>query len=143
MPVAARGWMFPYQSGQKQCVIINFISSDNIDLHFGFPQGSRIGPFGFKKTHLPQYLKKHGINIHLYADDTQLYTSFKPEGSETALERLEFCKEEIQHWMEANYLKLNDSKSEFVSFGTKMILQKFRMASNSWKYRNSFLKICH
>ena len=91
-----------------------------------FPQGSRIGPFGFKLYTKPltSIAKKHGINIHLYADDTQLYTSFKPEESEAALERLEACIEEIRNWMEANYLKLNDSKTEFIIFGTKIDLAK-------------------
>ena len=107
--------------------IILFLSlSDNIDLHFGFPQGSRIGPFGFKLYTKPltSIAKKHGINIHLYADDMQLYTSFNPEESEAALERLETCIEEIRNWMEANYLKLNDSKTEFVIFGTQIDLAK-------------------
>ena len=54
----------------------------------------------------------------------QLYTSFKPEESEAALERLEACIEEIRNWMEANYLKLSDSKTEFVIFGTLINLAK-------------------
>ena len=122
----ALGWMSSYLSGRQQCVSINSTLSDNIDLHLGLPQGSRIGPFGFKLYTKPltSIAKKHGINIHLYADDTQLYTSFKPEGSEAALERLEACIEEIRNWMEANYLKLNDSKTEFVIFGTQIDLAK-------------------
>ena len=117
----ALGWMSSYLSGRQQCISINSTLSDNIDLHFGFPQGSRIGPFGFKLYTKPltSIAKKHGINIHLYADDTQLCTSFKPEESEAALERLEACIEEIRNLMEANYLKLNDSKTEFVIFGTQ------------------------
>lgn len=65
--------------------------SDNIKLKFGFPQGSTIGPFGFKlyTKSLTAIAKKHEINIHLYTDDTQLYTSFNPEESEPALARLE------------------------------------------------------
>ena len=105
---------------------INSTLSDNIDLHFSFPQRSRIGPFGFKLYTKPltSIAKKHVINIHLYADDTQLYTSFKPEESEAVLERLEACIEEIRNWMEANYLKLNDSKTEFVIFGMQIDLTK-------------------
>ena len=110
----------------RQCVSINSTISDNIDLQFGFPQGSRIGPFGFKiyTKPLTAIAQKHGIHIHLYADDTQLYTSFEPENSEAALERLEACIEDIRDWMETNYLKLNNSKTEFVIFGTKKDLNK-------------------
>ena len=54
-------------------------------------------------------IAKNYINIHLYADDTQLYTAFKPEESEEAMERLEQCTEDIRKWMASRYLKLNDS----------------------------------
>ena len=122
----ALGWMSSYLSGRHQCIRINSTLSDNIDLHFSFPQGSQIGPFRFKLYTKPltSIAKKHGINIHLYADDAQLYTSFKPEESEAALERLEACIEEIRNLMEANYLKLNNSKTEFVIFGTQIDLAK-------------------
>ena len=122
----ALGWMSSYMSGRQQCVSINSTLSDNIDLHFGFPRGSQIGPFGFKLYTKPltSIAKKHGINIHLYADDMQLYTSFKPEESEAALERLQACIKEIRNRMEANYLMLNDSKTEFVIFGTQIDLAK-------------------
>ena len=119
-------WMSSYLTGRQQCVSINSTSSNNINVQFGLPQGSRIGPFGFKlyTKLLPSIARKHGIDIHLYADDTQLYTSFKPEDSEAALERLEACIAEIRIWMETNFLKLNDSKTEFIIFGTEKDLAK-------------------
>ena len=93
------------------------LSSLRVDLKYGFPQGSCIGLFGFKLYTKPltEIAKKH-INIHLYADDTQLYT-FKPEESEEAMDCLEQCIEDIRKWMASHYLKLNDSKTEFMIFG--------------------------
>jgi hypothetical protein len=119
-------WMSSYLSDRHQAVNINTSMSDNIKLKFGFPQGSTIGPFGFKlyTKSLTAIAKKHKINIHLYADDTQLYTSFNPQESEPALARLEACIEEIRNWMDINYLKLNDSKTEFVIFGSPCDLVK-------------------
>ena len=90
--------MSSYLSGQKQCVSINSTSSDGIDLHFDFPRGSRIGLFGFKLYTKPltSIAKKHGINIHLYADDTQLYIPhLSLKKGEAPLERLESYIEEI------------------------------------------------
>jgi hypothetical protein len=115
-----RLWMKSYLSDRKQCVGINGTSSEYMSLKFGFPQGSLIGPFGFKLYTKPltEIAKKHGVEIHLYADDTQLYTSFKPKDSAEALDKIEACIEEIRQWMEQNFLKLNDSKTEFVMFGT-------------------------
>ena len=114
-------WMRSYLTERKQCVKINSTTSENTPLKFGFPQGSTIGPFGFKlyTKSLTSIAQKHGINIHLYADDTQLYTSFNPKDSEQALERLEACVEDIRRWMSDNFLKLNDSKTEFLILGSQ------------------------
>ena len=90
-------WMQSYLQNREQCIIIDGASSDTVALEYGFPQGSCIGPFGFKLYTKPltEIARKHGIDIHLYADDTQLYTSFPPHQSEDALEKLEQCIEEI------------------------------------------------
>jgi len=119
-------WMKSYLSDRHQCVTINSTSSENVPLRFGFPQGSTIGPFGFKiyTKALTSIAKKYNINIHLYADDTQLYTSFDPKNSKSAKENLEGCIDEIRHWMELNYLKLNDSKTEFLILGSNTDLDR-------------------
>ena len=105
-------WMETYLTGRRQCVQIDGISPDEVTLQCGFPQGSCIGPFGFKlyTKSLTQIAKHHGIEIHLYADDTQLYIAFPPENSEQAMEKLELCIEDIRQWMGQHYLKLNDTK---------------------------------
>ena len=113
-------WMQSYLDDRRQCIHINNTPSDEVHLKYGFPQGSCIGPFGFKLYTKPltKIAKQHKINIHLYADDTQLYTTFKPEESEEAMDRLEQCIEDIRKWIASHYLKLNDSKTEFMIFGS-------------------------
>ena len=113
-------WMQSYLDDRRQCIHINNTQLDEVHLKYGFPQGSCIGPFGFKLYTKPLTLmaKQHNINIHLYADDTQLYTTFKPEESEEAMDRLEQCIEDIRKWMASHYLKLNDSNTEFMIFGS-------------------------
>lgn len=119
-------WMSSYLTDREQRIVIDGTPSDKVDLHYGFPQGSCVGPFGFKlyTKQLTNIARKHGIEIHLYADDTQLYTSFKPEESEQALDSLEMCIEEIRIWMGKHYLKLNDSKTEFMIFGAPRDIDK-------------------
>ena len=49
--------------------------SDKINLQYGLPQGSIIGPVLFT---LGDICRKYNLNYHIYADGTQLYIAFKP-----------------------------------------------------------------
>ena len=121
--------MRSYLVNREQNISTNNTLSDKITLDFGFPQGSCIGPFGFKLYTKPltSIAKKHNVNIHLYADDTQLYVPFDPCNSGEcveAMKRLECCIEEIRVWMTENYLCLNDGKTEFLILGGKADVEK-------------------
>ena len=68
----------------------------------------------FIQTHLPDSL--------CYADDTQLYLSFKPGSvvnQEVAILAMENCIKDIRIWMFNDRLLLNDNKTEFIVLGTK------------------------
>ena len=119
-------WMESYLLNRHQFVNVNDTLSDKIPLKYGFPQGSKIGPFGFKlyTKHLTAIARKFNIDIHLYADDTQLYTSFNPNDSAQAMTRMEACIAEIRSWMAKSFLKLNDSKTEFIIFGSDSNMKK-------------------
>ena len=89
-----------------QSISINGILSDKSSLDYGFPQGSALGPFGCKLYTKPitAIARKHNLQIHLYADDTQLYLPFQPDQIEEAMKRLDACVEDIRQWMENNFL---------------------------------------
>ena len=60
-------------------------------------------------TPLGNIIRKHGLNFHLYTDDTQLYISFQSGVSvskETAISCLEACIKDIKIWVTNNLLKL-------------------------------------
>ena len=86
-----------------------------------------LGPllFTMYTSKLSDIVKAHLLNVHCYADDTQVYLSFSPHNKAndaTALSNMENCKTEIRSWMLSDKLKLNDSKTEFLIIGTSQQL---------------------
>ena len=69
---------------------------------------------------------KYNLNYHVYADDTQLYITFKSsqEPADSCITTLGKCIQVIRSWMRRNFLKLNDEKTEFLLFGSRQQLSK-------------------
>ena len=129
-------WIESYHTNQSQRVVIGDTNttgakSESISLKFGVPQGSVLGPIVFTlyMCLLDQMCAKQ-VQYHLYADDQQIYLSFKPglAGVQSAQDdcicHMERCIEEIRNWVARNMLKLNDEKTEFIIFGTHQQLKK-------------------
>ena len=105
-------WFASYLSSRTQFVQIECSRSSLCELNCGVPQGSVLGPLLYVLYTSPvaDVIKRH--KYHLYANDTQLYVSFKL-GSDDLLSsvkpRIEICVQEINNWMILDSLKLNDS----------------------------------
>ena len=114
-------WFRDYLTKRRQAVCLQGKISAPVELKCEVPQGSVLGPliFSIYTPPLGALVQIYGINYHFYADDSQLYLSFRLYSESSALSNLEKCVNEIRGWMYTNKLKLNDNKSEFVVLGSR------------------------
>ena len=112
-----------YFSDRTQRVQIDGILSEFASIVCGVPQGSVLGPLKFCLYMLPlsAILRFHKIGYHVYADDTQIYVSFKCDDPSQALGKMNACISDIRRWMILNKLKINDAKTEFIVFRSPML----------------------
>ena len=112
-------WFRSYLSKRKQVVCVENQRSNSFDLQCGVPQGSVLGPilFTLYTSPLGDIMRHHGVSFHLYADDTQIYYTFKCSIGDDMIsckQKVESCIKDIDRWMLCNNLKLNNDKTEFL-----------------------------
>ena len=115
-----------------------------IPLHYGVPLGSVLMPilFTLYTTSLGQICHSQNLLFYLYADDQQLYFSFRPDvpgtkGMQSRTTGIQSaCITEIEgyiwdwpigdihSWMATNMLKPNDDKTKFMILSTRQQLAK-------------------
>ena len=121
-------WFGTYLTPRYCKVNVGKSYSNVRDLPFSVPQGSCAGPvlyLAYAST--MEKVVSESIGVHGYADDHALRKSFrpiKPEDEQNAILDLEQNAMTIKAWMDANRLKMNSGKTEFVLFGSKANLSK-------------------
>ena len=114
-------WLCSYLTDRFQSVTVNGKMSLAQLLRFGVPQGSVLGPllFTIYISPLGQIIRRHKLQFHQFADDNELYLSFKKSNTTSAVSSIEECVNDIKKWMTQNKLKLNDSKTEVILIRSK------------------------
>ena len=101
-----------YVTERFQKVSMNDTVSNSKKLLYGVPQGSVLGPilFSLYASKLSEIMEAHGLNYHLYADDTQIYMPvINISSSKTIINSI---LKDIKVWMHQRKLKLNENKTE-------------------------------
>ena len=73
------------------------------------PLGSVLGPrlFALYTADLEEVTDQHNVNLHSYADDSQLYVHCRRRGTASAVARLGRCVGDIGRWVAASRLRMD------------------------------------
>jgi len=101
-------WITSFLQDRTQQVFYKRCLSEVLQLLFGVPQGSVLGPLQFLlyMSELFDIVSEFGFTSHAYADDTQLYISVPAASCQEAIERFAGCLERVRDWIASNCLKL-------------------------------------
>ncbi|MCG8430166.1 MAG: hypothetical protein MJA29_03225, partial [Candidatus Omnitrophica bacterium] len=118
---SALDWFASYLEDRRQAVVLSGNESECRKLQYGVPQGSVLGPklYTMYTKPLGNLIRMHGLDYHMYADDTQLYIFFPRRNctaQSQAVQRVEACLVDIHKWMSKNFLKQNGDKTEVMLF---------------------------
>ena len=112
-----------FLTSRTQSACLGRTKSQPSELLQGVPQGSVLGPVLFILYTGPigQIIRHHQLDFHTFANDSQLYVSFKindPTDEKAALTRIQACVREIKAWLNHNRLHLNDNNTEVLVINT-------------------------
>ena len=68
---------------------------------------------------LSRIVTLHGLFLHQYADDCQVYRSSTVNNAPTSVDRLARCIEDLAAWLSASRLRLNLTKTQVLWLGSK------------------------
>ena len=115
----ALDWFRSFPKGRQQRVLVEKSLSEPIEVKFGVPQGSLLGPilFNIYIRSLFQLIKDAGFSTSGYADDNNASQNFALQFQLNVIYyQLPALMASIQDWMNAHLLKLNKDKTEIICF---------------------------
>ena len=103
--------IYDYLNGKSQKIKVGSSFSSELDISYGFSQGSILGPVLFNIDICDLFFVNITSDIANYADDTTPYEC--DQHCNNLINDMEPTVEKIFHWFEFNNLKTNASKCHF------------------------------
>jgi len=107
-------WFRSYLTDRYQTISFGGRESKSESVSCGVPQGSVLGPLLFilYTADVEKLIRTLGLDVHLYADDTQQYCCGKPSDIDGLKQKTVHSVEQVARWMASNRLCLNANKTE-------------------------------
>ena len=67
---------------------------------------------------------RHGLRLHMYADDCQVYLNTSVEDVPLAVSKFAACVADINAWLSACRLRLNAAKTQLLWLGSSQLLDR-------------------
>ena len=118
-------WLASFVQERTQQVIYEGELSSSVSVPFGVPQGSVLGPllFVIYTAELSEVVAAHGLMLHQYADDCQIYIATPVSDASSAVTRLQECLCQVNAWMSSSRLRLNQKKTQVMWLGSRQQLE--------------------
>ena len=123
----ALSWVRSFLTGRTQKVRINGEFSDSMDVKYGAPQGSVLGPkfFSIYVRAQPEVFQKCKFVSSAFADDSNGRKTFSITLQYNILKNeVPKCLEEVTKWMNYQFLKVNPDKTELLLLYPKSLENK-------------------
>ena len=117
-------WFNDYLKNRSQQVKINTKMSKTLQINFGVPQGSVLGPILFNLFINDLTNTITGCDIIQYADDTQLIHTGSTDALPDLIERAEATLSLVQSYFSTNRLMINTRKAQCIFVGTIPIIKQ-------------------
>ena len=115
-------WLNSYLSDRSHFVQIDDRTSESVNVRFGVPQGSILGPMLFNlyvsdlQDHLPS-----SIGSFQYADDTTIYSSCPAPELQRCVQELNSTINTVSSWSNNSHLALNSKKTKTMLLSTSQM----------------------